>query len=67
MLVYINDQEQEITSSKLLLDLLSDLDLDQRKGFAVAVNQEVIPQIYWGDKELSHKDKILVINATQGG
>ena len=67
MLVYINDQEQEIASSKMLLELLAGLQLDQRKGCAVAVNDEVMPQLEWSEKELNHKDKILVINATQGG
>ncbi|NQY66698.1 MAG: sulfur carrier protein ThiS [Flavobacteriales bacterium] len=54
-------------SGQALIDLLVGYKLNDQKGCAVAVNQEVIPRDKWGDKELNHKDEILVIKATQGG
>ncbi|MCB0319386.1 MAG: sulfur carrier protein ThiS [Bdellovibrionales bacterium] len=36
-------------------------------GVAVAVNNAVVPRDKWDDLELMDGDKILVIQATQGG
>jgi len=38
-----------------------------KKGFAVAVNENVIPRKEWDTVILKENDRVLVIKATQGG
>lgn len=47
--------------------LLDNIGLNEKKGIAVAVNNEVIPKKEWNYNYLKENDKILVLRATQGG
>jgi sulfur carrier protein len=50
-----------------LLSLLGDLGLADRLGLAVAVNEEVVPRAGWPDRALADGDRVLIIQASQGG
>jgi sulfur carrier protein len=40
---------------------------EQQKGIAVAINNTVIPKIDWQSHLINSRDKIIIIQATQGG
>ncbi len=50
-----------------LNDAITSLSLNSQKGIAVAINNEVIPKADWEGYKLSEGDKIMLIQATQGG
>ncbi|MFT7588360.1 MAG: sulfur carrier protein [Limisphaerales bacterium] len=50
-----------------LAGLLSDLQLHDQKGIAVAVNDSVIPRGNWESTLLSKEDRVTIIKATAGG
>ncbi|HYW35358.1 MAG TPA: sulfur carrier protein ThiS [Balneolaceae bacterium] len=67
MHLIVNGDEQSIdaqTLEQLLLEL--DFDMDQG-GYAVAVNDTVVPKNKFQDYELDENDHIEIIRATQGG
>ena len=41
--------------------------LTMKKGIAVAINNQVVPQKHWSSTQLQSNDTILIITATQGG
>lgn len=47
--------------------LLDELDLQQRRGLAVAVNDQVVPRGRWDQPQLQPGDRVELIRATQGG
>ena len=49
------------------MDLLRELGLAERKGVAIAINDEVVPRSTWPARPLADGERILVIQATQGG
>jgi len=65
MMVYLNGKEKELKST---LQLVLEADgLSNKKGVAVAVNNQVVPKSSWESFSLKENDKILVIQASQGG
>ncbi|WP_027378858.1 sulfur carrier protein ThiS [Chryseobacterium daeguense] len=40
---------------------------EKKKGIAVALNNRIIPQLFWAETFLNDKDSVLIITATQGG
>lgn len=68
MIIEINNKECNIEQESTLKEILAQhLDIHEQKGFAVAVNQEVIPKSLWDAKTFQNGDKIIIITATQGG
>jgi sulfur carrier protein len=67
MTIRVNDQSRSVGDAATLLDLLRDLALAERRGLAVAVNDEVVPRSVWPARTLVEADHVLVIQATQGG
>ena len=67
MVVQINSEEHQLEQSVSLMSMLERLELNNKKGIAIALNEEVIPKAQWESIELSDNDKILIIKATQGG
>lgn len=65
--IYVNDQPRPLTAPTTLLALLGELSLAGRKGVAVALNGAVVPRAEWPARTLAADDRILVIQATQGG
>jgi thiamine biosynthesis protein ThiS len=67
MKVFVNDAPQELTEGTSLATLLKQLDLLENKGWAFAVNGSVVKKNSLEDTILANGDKILLIQATQGG
>jgi len=65
--IYVNDRPHPLAASATLLGLLGELGLAGRKGVAVALNGAVVPRTEWPVRALAAADRILVIQATQGG
>lgn len=67
MRIHVNDTPRELPAAATLADLARDLGLAERKGVAVAVNDAVVPRAAWPTHALAEGDRVLVIQATQGG
>lgn len=67
MTVSVNDQPRALADGARLADLLRELGLAERKGVAIAINDEVVPRSTWPTRALADGECILVIQATQGG
>ena len=67
MTVFVNDQPRALAAGTALADLLRARGLAERKGVAIAINDEVVPRSTWPACPLADGDRILVIQATQGG
>jgi sulfur carrier protein len=67
MTVFVNDQSRALAAGAQLVDLLRELGLAERKGVAIAINDEVVPRSTWPTRALAEGERILVIQATQGG
>jgi sulfur carrier protein len=67
MTISVNDQPRNAATGATLLELLRELALAERKGVAIAINDTVAPRTTWPTRVLLEADRILVIQATQGG
>ena len=67
MTIHINDAPRDLAPGTTLAALLADLGHADRKGLAVAINDEVAPRATWPDRTLNDRDRVLIIRATQGG
>ena len=67
MNIRVNDQPHSVALGATLLDLLRELAIAERKGVAVAINDAVVPRSAWSERPLAESDRVLVIQATQGG
>jgi len=67
MNIRVNDQARRVAPEATLLDLLRELALAERKGVAVAINDTVVSRAEWPARPLAEADRVLVIQAAQGG
>ncbi len=67
MTIHVNDRPHTVAENATLAILLGELGFAERKGIAVAINDEVVPRSIWPTRLLAAADKVLVIQATQGG
>jgi sulfur carrier protein len=67
LLVSVNDADRIVRNGMGILSLLEEMALSGRPGLAVAVNAEVVPRGRWADQPLHEGDRILIIQASQGG
>lgn len=67
MIIYLNNQSKKITTDFTLEDILDQEGIIDKKGIAIAVNNEVIPKHTWRNFKLQNSDQITLITATQGG
>ena len=67
MNIRVNDQPRSLEGEATLFDLLRELALTERKGVAVAINDTVVPRSEWPARVLAEADRVLVIQAAQGG
>jgi sulfur carrier protein len=65
--VLVNDQQHEVPGATMLATLLGELGLADRRGVAVAHNGVVVPRKNWSTRQLTAGDRVIVIQATQGG
>ncbi|MGL4410681.1 MAG: sulfur carrier protein ThiS [Bacteroidales bacterium] len=66
MIIYINDQEREVTDNCTLAQALIELEIST-KGTAIASHDEIIFRAKWESYTLSPKEKVTIIRATCGG
>ena len=67
MNISLNDQPYVISEGMKLKDFLTTLDFDNFNGWAVAINENVIPRDTFQLVTLQQGDRLLLIQATQGG
>ncbi len=65
--VLVNDQPRLFAAPVSLLGALRELGLSERRGIAVAIGGEVMSRSGWAERSLRSGERILVIQATQGG
>jgi sulfur carrier protein len=66
MTIICNGEPHPLAPSSTLLQLLQSLNC-ARPGVAVAVNDAVLSAKHWDTTELHEGDRILIIQAAQGG
>ena len=67
MKVFINDVEHQVEEGVTVRQLLEALNLIDLRGWAVAINEKIVQRDLFADFVLSPKDRILLLQATQGG
>ena len=67
MKILLNDENYEIAESTSITMLFQKLGKDDMRGWAVAVNESIIPKHAFDNTFLFDKDRVILIQATQGG
>ncbi len=67
MNVFLNDDSREVKGESTVGSLLDEIELNDLAGWAVAVNERVIARDEAADYELSEGDRVILVQATQGG
>ncbi len=67
MKIICNGEPIIVNNDFTMLQLLTDKGLSEKKGIAVAVNQNVIPKADWESYHFTENDDVLIITAAQGG
>ena len=67
MNVFLNDETREVNGESTVGSLLDEIELNDLAGWAVAVNERVIARDDTTDYELSEGDRVVLVQATQGG
>jgi len=65
--IHVNDKPRAMATASTVHALIRELGFEGRKGVAVAVNGGVVPRSTWPAQVLAEGDRVLVIQATQGG
>ena len=67
MEILVNNKPEKLQTGNKLFELLAQLNLADKRGIAVAVNNAVIGRNDWNDHQLNENDKVTIIRPTQGG
>ncbi len=67
MELIVNNKTEKLQNGNKLSAMLLQLNLLDKRGIAVAVNNAVISKPDWEEFELKENDKITIIRPTQGG
>ena len=67
MNIYVNDELKKVDSGLSLKSLLLDIGMVELSGWAIALNEQVVPIEGLESKYLSEGDRLILIQATQGG
>ena len=62
MKLYVNGELRELASTVTVADLVPG-----RRGYAVALNGEVVPRSRWPATALHEGDRVEILEAAQGG
>lgn len=65
--VFVNDRPRPLAPGATVQALVAELGLGGRKGLAVALNGAVVPRQAWPSRALAPADRLVIIQATQGG
>ena len=67
MKIYLNDDLKTIEEGLSLALFLENLEMYDLSGWAVAVNEEIVPTEKLSEISLNEDDRIILVQATQGG
>ena len=67
MKILLNDENYDIAESTSITMLFHKLGKDDMRGWAVAVNESIIPKHDYDNTFLFDEDRVILIQATQGG
>ena len=67
MKVLLNDETREVNGKPTVGSLIEQIELSDLAGWAVAVNERVIARDDAVDYELFEGDRVILVQATQGG
>jgi sulfur carrier protein len=68
MKIYLNGEELEVPEGITLSELIKSLNIRVREvGFAVAVNEEVVPKSKYESHKLSDGDRVEIVHLVGGG
>ncbi len=67
MTVFVNDETFEFSENPTLIEVLNQQGINELRGLALAINEEVIPRAEWSAIKLESNDRLMLIHATQGG
>ena len=67
MKIYLNDDLKIIEEGLSLALFLENLEMHDLSGWAVAINEEIVPTEKLSEISLNEDDRIILIQATQGG
>jgi sulfur carrier protein len=65
--IFVNNQKKQMPSGATIHALLENMNIDNKTGLAVAVNKKIISKQNWNTAQLKENDKVLLIQASQGG
>jgi len=66
--ISVNQSFLDVAEGATLRDVLAHVDIEpDRRGIAVAVNDQVVRRQQWAEKTVANGDRIEIIQATQGG
>jgi len=64
--ICLNERKLNIDKNINITQLLQQIN-SPKVGIAVAVNSIIVPQHQWTQTHLNQNDKVLIVQATQGG
>lgn len=68
MKIKLNGEEKTLKSEVVLSDFLeNELNVEDSKGIAVAVNLNIVPRSKWDTTTIRENDEIEIVHAVQGG
>jgi sulfur carrier protein len=67
MKIFVNDEPRDITAQLTLAQFMGSLALRSFNGIAVALNDAVVFREGWSSRSLADGDRLLIIQAAQGG
>jgi len=63
----VNSEFREVNFATLDQWVVAEFGANNIKGMAIAVNDSVVPSSEWNSLHLQDGDRILIVQATQGG
>jgi sulfur carrier protein len=68
MRIHLNGEELEVPEGTTISELIKSLNIQVREvGFAVAVNEEVVPKSKYENHKLSDGDRVEIVHLVGGG
>lgn len=67
MVLFINNQKKDFDGTPSVADLLNVLQIENTRGLALAVNNQVVSKVDWNTFSFQENDHVTIIRATQGG
>lgn len=65
--VRVNDEPRSFDRDVTVLGALKKLGLAERRGIAIAIDDTVVTRSQWETRTLAEGQRLLIIQATQGG